>query len=99
MITLLLGTLLWHFNTAYLECGETNEALNLKNVLSLILNPTASIFKLKLLTSLSLDTQLIILLNGNADEPVAQERETLLKGFNSALLCVPTSHDIVTPMV
>lgn len=65
VITLVLGIFLWHFDAEHLEYTETNEALNLKNVLSLILNTSASIFKLNLLTSLSL----IILLNRNVNEP------------------------------
>lgn len=65
VITLVLGIFLWHFDAEYLEYSEINEALNLKNVLSLILNTSASIFKLNLLTSLSL----IILLKWNVNEP------------------------------
>lgn len=48
MITLLMKALLWHFVTEYLVYGKTNETLNLKNVLSFILNPEISIFNWKL---------------------------------------------------
>lgn len=68
MITLLLEALLWHFDTSYIECGKTNEALNLKDVFSFILNPKASIFKWNPLSRLNLGTKLIILLSGNVNE-------------------------------
>lgn len=43
-----MKALLWHFVTEYLVYGKTNETLNLKNVLSFILNPEISIFNWKL---------------------------------------------------